>query len=80
MNIIAWHFYRAWLVCKYGLIWKKPIYIALLLRNLIKSNIYQLFSIKKFILRGIDFAPTFECNFNCEHCYTKLLIPSDPSK
>lgn len=80
MNVIMWHFYRAWLICKYGLIWKKPVYVMLLLRNLVKSNVHQLFGMNKFVLRGIDFAPTFECNFNCEHCYTKLLTPADPSK
>ena len=53
---------------KYGIHWKKPLYPFRLARNIILGKIYNLFDMKKHILRGIEFAGTYKCNFKCNHC------------
>ena len=58
---------------KYGLHWGKPFYVLRVLRNVARAKWYLLTGQKKFVLRGIDFAVTYTCNFNCEHCYAEKL-------
>ena len=53
---------------RYGVHWKKPFYPIRLLRNEIVGKFYDMFGIKKYVLRGIEFAVTFRCNFSCNHC------------
>ena len=53
---------------KYGIHWKKPLYPFRLARNVILGKIYNLFDMKKHVLRGIEFAGTYRCNFKCNHC------------
>lgn len=53
---------------KYGLHLRKAGYLFRIIRNVARGKIYNLLGIKKFILRGIEFAITFRCNFNCNHC------------
>ncbi len=53
---------------KYGIHWRKPLYPIRLARNIILGKLYNLFGIKKYVLRGLEFAVTFNCNFRCNHC------------
>jgi len=75
LQIIGWYFFRLHLIYKYGIFWRKPKYVLKLIRNVVKAKIFKLLGLKKFILRGIDFATTYACNFNCEHCFTERLTP-----
>ena len=52
----------------YGIHWRKPLYPFRLLRNILLGKFYNLCKIKKYVLRGIEFAVTFRCNFKCNHC------------
>lgn len=52
----------------YGIHWKKPFYPFRLARNIILGKLNNLFGFKKYVLRGIEFAGTYRCNFNCNHC------------
>lgn len=61
----------------YGLHLRKPFYIVRVIRNLVKAKFYCWRGQKKFVLRGIDFAVTYNCNFNCEHCYAQKLKDKD---
>ncbi|MBF0179301.1 MAG: radical SAM protein [Magnetococcales bacterium] len=62
---------------RYGIHWKKPFYPFRLARNVLMGKIYNTFGIKKYILRGIEYAGTYRCNFRCQHC---LCIRLDESK
>lgn len=73
MNYIKSIYFKAILIIKYGFHWNKPMYFFKLFRNLIRAKFYKLFGINKFVLRGIDFAITYKCNFNCDHCYANTL-------
>lgn len=53
---------------RYGVHWKKPFYPFRLLRNELLGKFYNMMRIKKYVLRGIEFAVTFRCNFSCNHC------------
>ena len=75
MNPLSKQYYKFYLRFKYGFHWRKPRYLLRLPINLLKGKLYKLFGIQKFAFRGIDFAVTYACNFNCEHCYAKTLIP-----
>lgn len=62
-------FFTLWKIrFKYGIHWKKPLYPFRLARNVILGKIYNLFDMKKHVLRGIEFAGTYRCNFKCNHC------------
>jgi len=61
----------------YGIHWKKPFYPFRLARNIILGKIFNLFKIKKYVLRGIEFAGTYKCNFNCNHCLCARIEESD---
>ncbi len=52
----------------YGIHWSKPLYPFRLARNVIKGKIFNILGIKKYVLRGIEFAITYKCNFKCNHC------------
>lgn len=83
MNIFKRIYFRLYLIFKYGLHLKKPLYLLKLLRNLIKAkffNLLRLFGINHFSLRGIDFAVTYACNFRCPYCYAKQLTPKNPRR
>jgi len=53
---------------KYGIHWRKPFYPFRIIWNELRGKFYHYFGIKKYILRGIEFAITFRCNFTCNHC------------
>lgn len=81
MNIFKKIYFKIYLILKYGIHWHKKKYIIKLARNLIRAkcyNLLRLFGINKFILRGIDFAVTYACNFKCTHCYAERLKPTGP--
>ena len=62
-------FYTLWKMrFKYGIHWSKLLYPFRLARNVILGKIYNMFGIKKYVLRGIEFAVTYKCNFRCNHC------------
>ncbi len=52
----------------YGIHWNKPLYPFRLLRNVLLGKFYNMFGIKKHVLRGLEFAGTYKCNFTCNHC------------
>ncbi|MEN6440725.1 MAG: radical SAM protein [Syntrophobacter sp.] len=58
---------------KYGLHLKHYAYPLRLLSNLARAKYYAAANQDKFVLRGIDFAVTYNCNFHCEHCYADKL-------
>ena len=58
---------------KYGFHLKNPIYPFRVLKNILKAKYYNMVGGNKFVLRGIDFAVTYACNFRCEHCYAEKL-------
>lgn len=68
MNRLRWRIERFVIQIKYG-VHPKPSYILRLMRNLILAKVFR-----RIPLRGIDFAITYACNFNCEHCYAKKLL------
>ena len=53
---------------KYGIHWRKKGYFFRILWNEGRGKLFSLLGMKKFILRGIEFAITFRCNFRCNHC------------
>jgi MoaA/NifB/PqqE/SkfB family radical SAM enzyme len=53
---------------RYGIHWSKPLYPFRLARNIFLGKIYNIFGIKRYVLRGIEFAVTYKCNFRCNHC------------
>ena len=61
----------------YGIHWSKPFYPLRLARNMLLGKSYHTFGIKKFVLRGIEFAGTYKCNFRCNHCLCARLEESD---
>lgn len=76
MNFISKIYFWWYIRLKYGF-HRKPLYLINLLRNYIKAYYYHLTGMKKFILRGVDFAVTYRCNFNCEHCYAVKLLDNN---
>ena len=72
-RIYFWWYIRI----KYGFHFKKTFYFFRVLKNILKAKYYLLTGQKKFVLRGIDFAVTYRCNFNCDHCYAKKLSDSN---
>lgn len=65
---------------KYGLHWRKPFYPVRILWNELRGKFYHAFGIKKYILRGIEFAITFRCNFRCNHCLCSRIDESGKRK
>jgi len=53
---------------RYGLHLKKPGYFWRIVKNVARGKFYHVFGIKKYVLRGIEFAISFRCNFRCNHC------------
>jgi len=66
-----WELFR--LRLKYGLHPGKPTYPFRLISNILRTKWYRYTKQNKYILRGIDFAITWDCNFRCEHCYAETL-------
>ncbi|MBF8273155.1 MAG: Antilisterial bacteriocin subtilosin biosynthesis protein AlbA [Magnetococcales bacterium] len=62
---------------KYGIHWGKRFYVMRLIRNVALGKFYNFFKIKKYILRGIEYAGTYRCNFRCHHCLCIRLDESD---
>ena len=58
---------------RYGLSWHKPIHIVTTIRNILLAKLYYRLGLKKFVLRGLDIAISYACNFKCAHCYTQEL-------
>lgn len=83
MNIFKKIYFKFYLIGKYGFHKNKPFYVFKLLRNLLLAKFYnllRLFGINKFVLRGMDFAVTYACNFKCPYCYAARLIPKNNPK
>lgn len=64
--------FKLYLILKYGLIWKKPVYLKRLF--VIYLKIISRISKKGTVLRGVDFAINYTCNMRCEHCFDQTLI------
>ena len=58
---------------QYGLSWRKPMHIITTIRNILLAKLCYRLGIKKFVLRGLDIAVSYACNFRCAHCYTQEL-------
>ncbi|MDP2644192.1 MAG: radical SAM protein [Desulfobacterales bacterium] len=56
---------------------KNRIYPLRVVRNIVKARWYRFTGRRRFVLRGIDFAVTYACNFKCEHCYAAKLMDRD---
>lgn len=77
MNWLSHKYFWLYSHLKYSF-YPKPSYLLRVVKNLLLAKLYLLLGIKKFVLRGVDLAVTFSCNFNCGHCYAKRL--SNPSR
>ena len=53
---------------RYGIHWSKLGYPFRLVWNVGRGKLYNLLGIRRYVLRGIEFAITFRCNFRCNHC------------
>ncbi|MBF0138158.1 MAG: radical SAM protein [Magnetococcales bacterium] len=62
---------------RYGIHWSKPFYPFRLARNVLLGKTYNFLKLKKYVLRGIEFAGTYRCNFRCHHCLCIRLDESD---
>lgn len=62
---------------RYGIHWKKPLYPLRLIRNYGLSFFYRIFGVNKYVFRGIEFALTFRCNFNCSHCLCARIVETE---
>ncbi|MBI5558970.1 MAG: radical SAM protein [Deltaproteobacteria bacterium] len=67
-NMLIKHLVLLKIYMRYGIHWRKPLYPFRLARNIIFGKIYNLLKLRKYVLRGIEFAITFRCNFRCNHC------------
>lgn len=72
MNVISSKCFWLYIRLKYGYN-SNFRYLLRVLKNRVFARFYSAFGYKKFVLRGVDFAVTFTCNFNCDHCYAKRL-------
>ncbi len=61
---------------KYGIHWSKPFYPLRLIRNYGIAFLYGKLGKNKHIARGVEFATTYKCNFNCSHCLCTYLEES----
>ncbi len=80
MNIFKRVYFRLYVIVKYGFHWRKPMFLLRLVRNLVRAKFWRLLGIKKFNLRGADFAITYACNFRCSHCYAENLKSPIPRR
>ena len=74
VNIREKVYFWLYIHIKYGFHFKHPLYPLRVVRNIIKAKWCYMPKNKKSGIRGIDFAVTYTCNFDCEHCYAKKLI------
>lgn len=72
MDKIKYHFLHQRVRLRYGL-HSKPHYLLRTATNLAKNRLLH-----RLPLRGVDFALTYACNFNCRHCYAKRLASNRP--
>jgi MoaA/NifB/PqqE/SkfB family radical SAM enzyme len=68
-------FSRFYLDFKVGLRIRKP---RLALR--LARNYFDILILRKRLLRTVDFAPTYACNCNCEHCFAMSLLDEKKEK
>jgi MoaA/NifB/PqqE/SkfB family radical SAM enzyme len=61
---------------RYGLHWRKPGYVFRIMRNVFLGKIYSLAGMRKYVLRGLELAVTYRCNFRCNHCLCARLEES----
>ena len=64
----------------YGIHWKKKFYPLRIFRNIVLGKLYNLLGLKKYVLRGIEFAVTYKCNFRCTHCLCSRIEDSENRK
>jgi len=60
---------------RYGMIWRKPRFLARMVRFYIRSSI----SPETPPLRYVDFAVDYACNLRCEHCF-KTTLEANPHR
>ncbi len=63
------HLGRQLAAIKYGLKWRKPIFMARMAKFYLESFIVR----KKQPLRYVDFAVDYSCNLKCAHCFMTSL-------
>ena len=73
MNRITFTYFWFYIRLAYGFHLNKVVFLLRLVRNILKAKKYRFSGSKKFVLRGIDFAVTYACNFKCDHCYAEKL-------
>ena len=79
-NPIKKFFARWYIRFKYGIHWAKPFYPLRVLRNHLRSFVYNALKSDKCVLRGLEFAITFKCNFNCSHCLCSRIDETNTRK
>jgi MoaA/NifB/PqqE/SkfB family radical SAM enzyme len=67
--VIPASFFRYYLAVKYSVHIRKP---KLLLR--LAQTAFQIYGLKRPLLRYVDFAVDFPCNLKCAHCFNTSLI------
>jgi len=73
LNRLTYAYFWLYIRLKYGFHLKNPLYPFRVIRNILNAQRYRFAGNKKFVLRGIDFAVTYQCNFKCDHCYAEKL-------
>lgn len=63
------HLHRQWAALKYGLIWRKPGFLARMAGFYLRSFVGR----RRQPLRYVDFAVDYACNLRCAHCFATSL-------
>ncbi len=69
VRLYLWFYIRF----KYGFHLKNPLYPFRIIKNILKAKWYLFTGNQKYVLRGIDFAITYVCNFRCDHCFAEKM-------
>lgn len=66
------HLHRQWAAIQYGLIWRKPRFLARMGGFYLRSFVVR----ERQPLRYVDFAVDYACNLKCAHCFATSLETS----
>lgn len=62
---------------KYGIHWRKKLFLFRVVKNYCLSFFFRLFQQNKHVFRGIEFGLTFKCNMHCHHCLCAKIDEKD---
>ncbi len=66
------HLNRQWAAIRYGLVWRKPTFLARMAGFYLRSFVVR----ERQPLRYVDFAVDYACNLKCAHCFATSLEKS----